>query len=138
MLGQRLRAISSASGGGGGGGLDSQTVTTGASGLPADQDRRRGYASYGLGSITDGTSDIYSGAAITEMYWNEGEGLGSTYVLSITGATDSGWTTITIGSVTLYRSAASFFLGTWTWNTAHTAGAQAFGSGGNVKTVTFA
>lgn len=124
-------------GGGGGGGLDTQTVTTGASGTAPIQDRVRGFISGTLGSITDGTSNIYSGAAITALYWDENEGI-SSYVLTITGATNTGWTTITIGSVTLYRTAATFSSGTWTWTTTHTAGTQAFGSAGNIKTVTFA
>lgn len=116
--------------------LDTQTVTSGAGGTVPD--RRRGFATGQLGSIADGTSNIYGGGAITEFYWNENGGLGAQYILSITGAANSGWTQVTIdGSKVLTRASASFFLGAWTWSTADAAGAQAFGVGGSSHTCVF-
>ena len=134
MLGARLRTVSTAALSSG---LDTQTVTTGGDGLLLDQDRIRGYVQGSIGSISDGTSNIYSGAVIAEMSWDENLGI-PYYILSIPGATDSGWTTLTIGSVVLYRSSATFIAGSWTWYTAHTAGTQAFKTAGSVRTVTFA
>lgn len=133
MLGQRLRALSA----GISGGLDTQTVTTGAGGTVIDQSRYRGYILSDIGSISDGLSDIYGGTAISSLYWDENGGA-AFYYLNIPGATNDSWETITIGSVTLYRSAASFSAGAWQWFTAHTAGSQAFGSNSSIKTVTFA
>ena len=123
---------------GGGGTLDTQTVTTGASGNAVDLDRIRGwYQAGGLGSISDGTSNIYGGAAITEFFWNENGGTPE-YQLTITGATNTGWTQVVIGGTkTLTRSSASFGSGTWIWSTSDTAGSQAFGALGNVKVCVF-
>lgn len=132
MLGSRLRTVSVAIGG-----SDTQTVTTGADGSIGDHDRIRGYIQGIIGSIADGTSDIYSGASITEISWNENDGI-YYYALTIPGAGNGGWTTLTIGSVVLYRSSATFIAGSWTWYTAHTAAMQAFGTAGSVRTATFA
>lgn len=97
---------------GGGGTLDTQTVTSATTGIPGD--RVRGYGGGTGGSISDGTSNIYSGAAITEMYVDESAG---EFYLTITGATNTGWTTMTNATDghSLSRSAASFSGGTWTW-----------------------
>ena len=73
-----------------------------------------------LGSISSGNSPIYGGAAITNMYFDEGA---SNYILTITGTlTNSGWTNIVINRptpTTLLRSAATFStsggLSSWTW-----------------------
>lgn len=97
---------------GGGGTLDTQTVTSATTGFLGNQ--VRGYGGGTGGSISDGTSDIYSGAAITAMYVDQGAG---EFYLSITGATNTGWTTMTNATDghSLSRSAASFSGGTWTW-----------------------
>lgn len=121
------------------GSLDAQTVTTGASGsLP---NRQRGYhAVPALGSIADGTSNVYAGAAVTELYYSEDgvDGSSGIYVLRITGATNSGWTTLTIGSKALLRAAADSFLGgQWQWITSDTIGTQAFGASSNVVNCSF-
>jgi len=118
--------------------LDIQTVTTGASGTAGAQDRIRGYSTVsGVGSIVDGTSDIYGGAAITELHWFENFG-SPYYALTISGATNSGWETLRIGGTDLSRASASFSSGAWTWNApGSTVGSQAFGSGGTVVPVLF-
>ena len=121
----------------GGSTLDTQTVTVGTIGSAPSQDRARGYALSAFGSISDGTSNVYSGSPITELYWDENFG-DARYILTITGAANSGWSTMTIGSTTLYRTAASYSSGSWYWTTTHTAGTQAFGGAGGIKTVTFA
>lgn len=133
MLAAKLRASTPTAGG-----LDTQTVTTGASGTAPEQDRIRGYISGSLGSITDGVSDIYS-TAISSMGWNENGGLGAFYFLTIAGASDSGWTSMTIGGTkTLLRADATYDpSGQWTWASSEFPGTQAFGAAGAVKTVAF-
>ena len=126
-----LCAFAGIGGSGGGGGLDTQTVTTGNSGTAPD--RLRGYSSGLMGSISTGTSAIYS-ATITGIFYDENN---LVYKLSITGATNSGWTTMTIGSKPLNRTAATFSSGTWTWTTTDTITTQAFGANGNVVSVVF-
>lgn len=122
--------------------LDIQTVTSGASGTAPAQDRLRGFSG-GLGSIIDGTSNIYSGATITNLLWMENGGGGAQlYYLGITGATNTGWTTLTIqssaGTATLLRTDASFGTGAvWVWSTTDIVGNQAFGTAGTVVTCTF-
>ena len=126
----------------GGGALDVQTVTTGGSGSPPSQDRVRGFSS-SIGSIVDGTSNIYGGATIANLFWDENGGGGAQYYyLGIVGATNTGWTTLTIqssfGTATLLRTAATFGAGAnWSWTTTDTALNQAFGSASTVVTCTF-
>lgn len=120
------------------GALDAQTVTTGASGTAGAQDRIRGYSTLsGVGSITDGTSNVYAGAAITELYWYENTGA-PYYYMAITGAANSGWTSVIInGTKTLDRASATFSSGTWNWATSDTAGSQAFNGAGATIPVWF-
>ena len=126
----------------GGGALDVQTVTTGATGTAPAQDRVRGFSS-SIGSIVDGTSNIYGGATIANLFWDENGGGGAQYYyLGIVGATNTGWTTLTIqssfGTATLLRTAATFGAGAnWSWTTTDTALNQAFGSASTVVTCTF-
>lgn len=118
-----------------GGGLDTQTVTTGADGTAPAQDRRRGYVVLQIGSISDGSSNIYGGAAISEIYWDENFG-DPFYQLSIPGASNSGWASITInGTKTLNRADAAYASGVWNWPTADTASTQAFGASGSKPVV---
>ena len=121
--------------------LDVQTVTTGTSGTAPAQDRLRGFSG-GLGSIDDGTSNIYSGAAVTTLMWDENGGGGAQrYVLEITGATNTGWITLTIqssaGTATLLRASGTFSSGQWLWTTTDVLGTQAFGGLNTVVTCTF-
>ena len=99
----------SGSGGGGSSNLDSQTVTVGSStsasggsGAPAGTTVRRGYSGiYSIGSVSDGTSNLYSGALFSEIQytWDTIYPI-SAFTLRIVGASraNSGWTTLTIGS----------------------------------------
>lgn len=136
-----LAAAGSTVGGGGGGGsaLDTQTVTTGALGTAPNQDRIRGYSTGVLGSISDGTSNIFGGNSVTDFYWDENGGT-PIYVLKINTATDSGWAQVDIGGMlTLTRaSRASFVSNTWTWNApGTTVPTQAFGSSGSSRVCVF-
>lgn len=124
--------------------LDIQTVTTGATGTAPLQDRVRGWSSTGpVGAINDGTSNIYSGATIANLFWSENGGGGAQYYyLAIVGATNTGWTTLTIqssaGTATLLRTAATFGAGAnWTWTTTDIVSTQAFGAASTVVTCTF-
>ena len=124
--------------------LDIQTVTSGATGTAPAQDRVRGWSStIPIGSIVDGTSNIYGGATIADLFWSENGGGGAQYYyLAIVGATNTGWTTLTIqssfGTATLLRTAATFGVGAnWSWTTTDLVGTQAFGSASTVATCTF-
>lgn len=106
----RLMAAAGA-GGGGGGSLDTQTVTVGASGTSPV--RRRGYqTSPALGSISDGTSNLYAGATIIDLYWNEDGELGEAsfdLVFRLDGIhANSGWTTMTVDTSSFGRASAIF------------------------------
>jgi hypothetical protein len=124
MSGIQMALLSS-----GDGRLDTQTVTVGTSGTAGAQDRLRGYSSFGpLGSISDGTSNIYAGATITALEWIEiGPAGAGYYYLVITGATNTGWTSMVIGTDTLLRASASYTSGSWSWF-GYTIGAQQFGN----------
>lgn len=106
----------SSSGGGGGPSLDTQSMVVGATGTSPY--RTRGFVSGGVGSLTDGTSNIYSGAAITEFAYYENGGVvegAPYYSLSITGAVNSGWTTVSVDGNLLQRADATFVSGNWQW-----------------------
>ena len=62
------------------GGLDVQTVTVGGGGTALAFNRQRGFISAGFGSIVNGTSNLYSGAAITELYFDENLGSPNDFV----------------------------------------------------------
>lgn len=115
-------------------GLDNQSVTSGTIGAAGS--RIRGFSTTNaIGSIVDGTSNVFAGAAITELYWDESA---LTYVLKITGATNTGWTTLTIdGAKVLNRAAATFATNTWTWTTTDAVGVQAFGGAGSTHICVF-
>lgn len=125
--------------------LDVQTVTTGGSGTAPNLDRVRGWvSSVPLGAIVDGTSNIYGGATIADLFWDENGGGGAQYYyLAIVGATNTGWNTLTIqssaGTATLSRTAATFGAGAnWSWTTTDVLGTQAFGGIGTTPvTCTF-
>lgn len=128
-----LRKLSSAATG-----LDTQTVTTGSIGTSGVQDRNRGFISGTIGSLSDGTSNIYGGSAITELVYDENGGSSMLYRLSIPGASNSGWTYLTIdGTKILLRSDASFSSGTWYWLTTDTVATQVFGGASSSHTCVF-
>jgi hypothetical protein len=111
--------------------LDTQTVTRGAASTGTDPYFNwagyKGTGSPTFGSITDGTSDIYAGAAINGLYfYEEGTTAGSTgwytraIVWVVNGTqSNSGWSVIDIAGATYSRTAASFStaggVSTWTW-----------------------
>lgn len=123
---------------GGTAGLDVQNMVVGTSGTAISQDRVRGYLSGSQGTLSPGTSSIYGGAAITQLAWFENTGF-PFYVLTITGATDSGWTTMNIGgTLTLSRaSRTTYSAGSWTWSTTDNVTTQAFGAAGSARTIIF-
>lgn len=99
-------------------GLDVQSITCGKTG--AIGGRTVGFLSGGvLGSMTDATSNIYSGAAIQTLVWDENT---ATIVLQIAGVqSNSGWTSMQrIGSGQVYNRASATFstvggVSKWTW-----------------------
>lgn len=113
--------------------LDTQTVTSATTGISGEKIRGYTSAGGGQGSISPGTTTIGGGSTITAMYFDQNY---STFTLSITGASDSGWTTMTntTEGKSLSRAAASFTGGTWTWTGQTLAGF--FGAEG-AKTVVF-
>lgn len=143
MSGAMMSATTGRGGGGGGSHLDTQSVTTGAAGTAGAQDRVRGYDSnIPTGAISDGTSNIYSGTAVTVLCYYEGGGASAEYQLEIPGAANSGWTSMTItgpnGTKVLNRaSATSFAAGFWRWSTVDTIPNQAFGPTSSAITIDF-
>ena len=111
--------------------LDTQTVTRGnaATGVnPTLEYSGWKNLSPTIGSIADGTSNVYSGASITQLYFFQ-EGYDSPPVGYTTrqvifrlgsAVANSGWSLITIGTTTFSRSSATFTTGTgfsqWVWN----------------------
>ena len=102
----------------GSGFLDTQTVTAGVVGGVGE--RTWGYISGSLGSISDGTSNIYGGAAILGIYYDQ---LSGESYLTIAGTrANSGWTSMACvqSGATLNRASASYTtvggITTWTWN----------------------
>ncbi len=99
--------------------------------------RLRGYKSTAVaqGSISPGTSSV-GGTTITEMYFDEDLGY---FILTITGAPDSGWTTMTNvsnGTSLSRASRTSFSSGTWTWTGQLINGFFTTGSGTKIVTFT--
>ena len=111
--------------------LDTQTITSGSTSTGTDPFFNwygyKGTGSPTFGSISDGTSNIYAGATINGIYfYEEGSvGAGGYYIrdviLVINGTqSNSGWTTMTIGSTSFTRASAGFStsggVSTWTWS----------------------
>lgn len=111
---------------------ESHTVTTGGSGVAGS--RLRGYYTGLYGSISPTSTQIYSGLTIDAVYWDEAN---AQYVLSIGGASNGGWTTLTINSTALTRASATFGAGIWTWGTSDNISFQAFGTIGSTPSVVF-
>ena len=118
--------------------LDTQTVTVGGSGTILDGNRLRGFStSPALGSISDGTSNVYGGAAIVTLYYDESV---DQTVLAITGTlANSGWSTLTV-KTTVYRRVDATFsvsggVSYWNWLGGSVG---AFGSIGTNATCIFA
>ena len=118
--------------GGGGGNLDSQVVTVGTTntgsgggGAPTGTTAKTGFLLSGAGSssISDGTSNIYSGASIVQLNytWDTYYPISALF-LQIASAPHAnlGWTTLTVGSVAYLRSNATYTANSsgnssWSW-----------------------
>lgn len=109
---------SGAGGGGGGGNLDTQVVTVGTDTGGGQSGTRgtEGFGGFAGGSISDGTSNIYGGAAITRLSYEWETDITFEQELSelrlvITGAhANSGWTTLTVGSTAYLRTNAAYIV----------------------------
>jgi len=109
--------------------LDTQTVIIGSR-------NDYGYVSTGYkgtgvttGSITDGTSNLYSGAAINDLYHQT---TSSRIYFRVAGSrANSGWTTMKINGVSFARTSASYLANSsatvWQWNSISS---NPFGSSG--------
>lgn len=114
--------------------LDTQTVTVGYQAGSGYSPSIYGYSDAPLGSISDGTFNVKSGAAIDICFW-------TTYNIvnfAIAGShSNSGWTTMKIGSTTFTRSSANFYSSSsqsnWSWQNVTV---NPFGTSGT-KTVVF-
>lgn len=121
--------------GGSSGHLDAISMTTGGTGTVGSRERGWTFGQYG--SITPDTSAIYGNTAIGNLNWAENGG-SPYYLLGINSATNTGWTTMTIGSTALTRASASYIsAGLWQWTTSDTASTQAFGTQGSSVTIYF-
>ena len=99
--------------------LDTQTV--GSSQQGAVLFRQRGYISGIMGTINTGTSPVFGGATISQLYWDENT---DSIILNVVGIfANSGFASLTFSgnSTVLSRSAASFNASggntSWTWGT---------------------
>lgn len=113
--------------------LDTQTVTVG--GKYQYYQFWRGYwSTISIGAISDGTSNIYGGATIPGIVWGGNSGL---YFYVSGGRSNSGWSTMQVGSTTFNRTSASYnnqgTLTHWRWASA----SDPFGSMGANTTVVF-
>ena len=142
-------------GGGGGGNLDSQAVTvgttstgSGGSGAPTGTTARTGFSSSGsFGSISDGTSNLYSGAAIVQIQytWDTYYPVsGVSLQIDGIGRANSGWTTLTIGTTSYQRSSAQYAGNAggdtyWSWfaGTDNTGAGNPFSGTGTTTTCVF-
>lgn len=96
--------------------LDTQTVTVGVE--LSQYVSWYGYSnSINLGSISDGTSNIYGGASILQIANLNGN---STFLTIEGSRANSGWTTMTINGIDFNRADASYSTTTtntaWTWS----------------------
>jgi hypothetical protein len=134
--------------------LDQQTVTVGYRSYTDDFGSGNGAVTniYGFtplingdrgGSISDGTSNLYSGASINVLYWWHASYSWTSdvkkVVFSVTGTfSNSGWTTMSVAGTNFARTSASFSTSfgftRWEWPTA----SNPFGTTvGATKTVTW-
>lgn len=117
----------------GGATLDTQTVTTGVLGTAPT--RTRGFVTGSTGSISDGTSNVYAGAAIRELDHDEGSGMVTWQVTGL--VANSGWTNMVVdGSTTFVRASATYTQTGgntyWQW-----ASGNVFGGSGSTHTITW-
>lgn len=139
--------------------LDSQAVTVGShsvtfpggSGVPTNTSNYKGffvYSSTTYGSISDGTSNLYGGAAITTLQytWNNVFTGISLLDLRISGTSraNSGWTTLTVNGTAYLRANATGYNANnngstqWYWSVSDNTGASnPFPGTGQVATCVF-
>lgn len=92
--------------GGGGGALDNEIVFVQDYFFPDPPVMIRGYLRGYMGSITDGIFAPLSGTAISALYWDS---LAGHIYFMVDGAySNTGWTSIKIGSATYNRTSGSF------------------------------
>jgi|TARA_R110000764_G_scaffold228242_1_gene318700 hypothetical protein len=108
--------------------LDTQTVVIGSrsrGGNVSTGYKSTGYGNFG--SITDGTSNVYSGAAINDIYHIDTDKL---YFTLAGSRANSGWTTMKINGISFTRASASYSSSsstTWIWSSVSS---HPFGSSG--------
>lgn len=110
--------------------LDTQTVTKGTTSSGSDPitqytGQRSAPLSPTCGSISDGTSNVYSGAAISGCYFLETAYLGQIGARQViwriaSEVANSGWSTMLVDVTTFARADATFTTGTgysqWLWS----------------------
>jgi len=111
--------------------LDTQTVTYGSRSVGTNPVTSYGgyYPAQTIGSISDGSSNVYAGATINGLYFFE-EGYSSPpvgfvnrgLVWIVNGSqANSGWTTMTVGTTAFNRVDATYSAGastSWSWSIA--------------------
>jgi hypothetical protein len=107
-----MTGILAAIAGSGLGALETQTLTVGTSGSFV-----YGYDAANFGSISPGTSTIYSGSSWVALYHSDFDG--STILELNAVVANSGWTTMNINGAVFNRADAVFFAGggisRWDW-----------------------
>ena len=114
--------------------LDTQTVTIG-SGTIYYAPRVGFYSPFSLGSISDGTSNLYSGATITGVMWSNGSQDTLSFSVTATQA-NSGWTTMTVNGNSYARTSATYYSATTSWNWSGVT-SNPFGATSGTKVVTW-
>ena len=118
--------------------LDTQTVTVGFQSFSNGIIERTGYLSgySAIGSVSDGTSNVYSGAAVLELA-HLSPPYRRVYFRLAGSRANSGWTTMKINGISLARTSASYSANssrtTWIWASISS---SPFGSSGT-KSVTW-
>ena len=114
--------------------LDTQTVTIGSA--TVFYTARVGFqSSFSLGSISDGTSNLYSGASITGVMWSGGSQNHLSFSVTATQA-NSGWTTMTVNGNSYARTSATYFSSTTSWQWSGVT-SNPFGATSGTKVVTW-
>jgi hypothetical protein len=114
--------------------LDTQTVTIGSGTIYYTA--RVGYQSaFSLGSISDGTSNLYSGASITGVMWSGGSQNNLSFSVTATQA-NSGWTTMTVNGNSYARTSATYYSSTTSWQWSGVT-SNPFGATSGTKVVTW-
>lgn len=88
--------------------LDTQTVTSEISGTYGSSQYFQGYRTGVHGSISDGTSNIYSGATIEDLYSSHFYTTDKVFLNIQGNRANSGWTTMTFNGVSYQRSSATY------------------------------